>query len=82
MNHRRLINDLRAASHDERLSTGALYRQAADALDSLLGTTSHDWTGPDHVNRHVHCSRCGKIFEVLKAKGVCNGKSEKKDPLP
>lgn len=32
---------------------------------------SHDWTGPDRVNRHVHCARCGKIFEILKDKGEC-----------
>ena len=35
--------------------------------------TSHDWRGPQGFNRHVHCARCGKIFEVLKSKGICYG---------
>lgn len=35
--------------------------------------TSHDWTGPNRVNRHVHCGNCGKIFEIGKAKGSCKG---------
>ena len=35
----------------------------------------HDWTGPNAVNRHVHCAACGKIFEILKAKGNCPGYS-------
>lgn len=35
--------------------------------------TEHDWTGPKLWNRHVHCARCGKIFEINKAKGVCTG---------
>ena len=30
-----LIERLRAASHDERLSTGMLYREAADEIDRL-----------------------------------------------
>lgn len=30
-----LVERLLAASHDERLSTGALYREAADALTAL-----------------------------------------------
>jgi hypothetical protein len=33
--------------------------------------THHDWTGPGRGNVHVHCSRCGKIFEISKAKGEC-----------
>lgn len=34
---------------------------------------SHDWTGPTRINKYVHCAACGKIFEVLKAKGSCPG---------
>lgn len=35
----------------------------------------HDWTGPTKVIRHVHCLKCGKLFEVLKAKGRCEGRA-------
>jgi hypothetical protein len=34
---------------------------------------SHDWTGPNRTNVYVHCAACGKIFEVLKSKGLCYG---------
>lgn len=36
-------------------------------------TRAHNWTGPNGVNRHVHCFNCGKIFEINKAKGSCPG---------
>ena len=42
-------------------------------VKELLTRTSHDWHGPKGFNRHVHCARCGKIFEVLKSKGICYG---------
>lgn len=40
------------------------------------GFTEHDWTGPTQTNRHVHCARCGKIFEVLKPNGQCTGRPD------
>jgi hypothetical protein len=32
----------------------------------------HDWIGPTRTHRYVHCARCGKNFEILKAKGECH----------
>jgi hypothetical protein len=38
----------------------------------------HDWTGPTRYNVYVHCAACGKIFEILKAKGMCPGPAKLK----
>lgn len=43
-----------------------------EAAGIASGQYEHDWTGVSRWNRHVHCARCGQLFIIGKAKGVCN----------
>jgi hypothetical protein len=43
-----------------------------EAAGIASGRYEHDWTGMSRWNCYVHCARCGQLFIIGKAKGVCN----------
>lgn len=66
------IGAARATSLNSRAVTRLPGAQRPTAGGFAVGRL-HDWTGPNRHNVYVHCAACGKIFEILKAKGLCFG---------
>jgi hypothetical protein len=69
-----IIGDYEAHKRDEEWDKAEDRRLARLARKTQMADgRMHDFVGPNRSNVHVHCSVCGKIFEISKAKGYCSG---------
>ena len=72
-NPRDFAKRLRAAGHDERLSTGALYLEAAEMIEQLYGEACRWRFLRDHVTGVVEVT--AEVFEAAKLNAMG-------DPIP
>ncbi len=46
-------------------------------MELLMRNRPHEWTGPNQVVRHCHCSLCGVIQRLDGGNGPCKGAAPK-----